>query len=91
MKTLQSLFFACLIAISAFSSVVYADGDVVNINTADAKALATTLKGVGEKKAQAIVDYREQFGAFKAVEELAEVKGIGMATVEDNRRVISLQ
>ncbi len=49
--------------------------DKVNINTANADELGT-LKGVGASKAQAIIDYRTQHGAFKSADELANVKGI---------------
>lgn len=62
----------------------------LNINTADAEALAARLVGVGLVKAQEIVLYREKFGDFVAIEELADVKGIGMATVEKNRHLIAL-
>ncbi|NLC28265.1 MAG: ComEA family DNA-binding protein, partial [Campylobacteraceae bacterium] len=48
----------------------------VNINTANVEELAT-LKGIGEKKAQAIIEYREANGGFKTVDELSNVKGIG--------------
>jgi competence protein ComEA len=61
----------------------------VNINKADI-ALLTTLKGVGEKKAQAIIAYRNEHGPFQSIEELAEVKGIGEAIVNANREIISL-
>ena len=47
----------------------------VNINTADEAALAS-VKGIGEKKAKAIIEYREQNGMFKSVDDLAKVKGI---------------
>lgn len=62
----------------------------VNINTADAAALAAGLTGVGLSRAEEIVRYRETFGPFSSVEELAEVKGIGNATLEKNRAVIVL-
>lgn len=52
----------------------------VDINQADATQLAT-LKGIGPKKAQAIIAYRTAHGAFKTVEELANVKGIGVKAV----------
>jgi len=42
-----------------------------------------TLKGIGLKKAQAIVAYRQQMGAFKSVSELINVKGIGAKTFND--------
>lgn len=62
----------------------------VNINTASAEELATLLNGVGEKKAQAIIEYREQHGEFQSTEQLVEVKGIGPALLERNRSRIQL-
>jgi len=58
----------------------------VNINTADATELAEMINGVGLKKAQEIVRYREQKGPFKTIEDLANIKGIGPATIEKNRQ-----
>lgn len=51
-------------------------GDLVNINTADAEKLAT-LKGIGPALAQRIIEYREQNGTFKTVDEIKNVRGIG--------------
>ncbi len=65
-------------------------GATVNINVADAPTLAAGLKGVGLRRAEDIVRYREQYGPFTTVEQLAEVKGIGDATVETNRSRIAL-
>ncbi len=62
----------------------------VNINSATAAALAEMLVGVGEKKAEAIVTYREANGPFGSKEELMNVKGIGTVTLEKNRKKISL-
>ena len=59
--------------------------DKVNLNTADAATIDRVLLNVGPAKAQAIVDYRKQHGAFHSAEELAMVKGIGLKTVEKNR------
>ena len=59
--------------------------DPVDINTASAETLAAAIHGVGLKRAQAIVQYREQHGAFSTVDQLAEVSGIGAKTVERNR------
>lgn len=57
----------------------------VNINEADAEELASILNGVGMKKAEAIVRYREQNGPFTQVEQLQEVPGIGPTLIEKNR------
>lgn len=59
----------------------------VNLNTANINEL-TALKGIGEKKAQAIIDFREKQGKFTTVEQLADVSGIGPATLEANRDMI---
>lgn len=53
-----------------------AQGDLVNINTADVERLST-LKGIGPALAQRIIDYREQNGAFKTIDEIKNVRGIG--------------
>lgn len=63
----------------------------VDINRASAEQLAQALNGVGQSRAEAIVRYREEFGPFESVEELSEVRGIGMATVQRNRERIRLQ
>jgi competence protein ComEA len=62
----------------------------VNVNTADAQTIANSLNGIGEKKAQAIIAYREKNGDFKTVNSLTEVAGIGEKTVEKNREDILL-
>ena len=81
---LKSLALSLLLATSAHAA------DKVNINTADAAALDAVLVNVGPAKAQAIVDYRKANGAFRSVEQLAMVKGIGLKTVEKNRDRISV-
>ena len=49
----------------------------VNVNTADAKTISDSLSGIGQKKAEAIVKYREEKGPFKTAEDLTNVAGIG--------------
>lgn len=56
----------------------------VSINSASAHELAAVMNGVGLKKAEAIVSYRQQFGPFTELEQLKEVPGIGSALVERN-------
>ena len=63
---------------------------VVNLNTADAQTLTRELKGIGASKARAIVAYREEHGPFSSLDELLEVKGIGVSTLEQNRGKLSL-
>lgn len=64
---------------------------LVNINTADAAALAEKLSGVGVTRAQEIVRYRESYGPFSTLDELLDVKGIGQSTLEANRQRITLE
>jgi len=60
----------------------------LDINAADATAIAAVLEGVGMVKAREIVAYREMYGKFRSIDELVEVQGIGVATVEKNRHRI---
>ena len=62
----------------------------VNINTATATELQKALVGIGAKKAEAIVQYREKNGKFSSVDQLLNVQGIGKATLDKNRTRIQL-
>ena len=63
---------------------------LINLNTADVVTLESELLGIGQTKAQAIVDHRNSNGPFTSVDELLEVKGIGPATLEKNRARLSV-
>lgn len=65
-------------------------GDQVSINSASAQELASALNGVGMKKAESIVSYREKYGPFTQLEQLKEVPGMGNALVERNLAQIKL-
>lgn len=75
----------CLFAFAAWAS------EPVNVNNASAEEIAESLKGIGLSKANAIVAYREENGRFGHVDELVNVKGIGLRTVDQNRGMILLQ
>ena len=62
---------------------------LVNINIASIAEL-TTLPGIGEAKAQKIITYREENGYFKTIEELKNVSGIGDATFEQLKTLITV-
>ena len=64
---------------------------MVNINTANADDLAAGLTGVGPARAEDIIRYREAYGPFTTVEQLTEVKGVGLSTLEKNRARITLE
>lgn len=66
-------------AISSGGNTDESVSGMVNINTADTAALKT-LTGIGEAKAQAILSYREEHGAFSTVEEIMQVPGIKEST-----------
>jgi competence protein ComEA len=83
---MKKLLLTSIASLAFFSQALFA----VNVNTADAAAIAEELNGVGTKKAQAIVDYRTENGNFETIESLTEVKGIGLKTVEKNRENIQL-
>jgi len=83
---MKKLLLTAITSLVLFSQSLFA----VNVNTADAAAIAEELKGVGLKKAQAIIEYRQANGDFKTIESLTEVKGIGLKTVEKNRENIQL-
>lgn len=70
-----------------FASIAAAES--VNINSADAKALAS-LKGVGPAKAAAIIADRDANGPFASVEELDRVRGIGQKTIEINKAMLTV-
>ena len=61
----------------------------IQLNTASVTQLQA-LKGVGQSKAQAIIEYRDKNGGFKSVDELTKVKGIGTKVLKDNKDLLSL-
>lgn len=57
----------------------------IDLNKADVFTLTGSFKGIGKKRAQAIIAYRESHNGFKSIEELAEIRGLGSHFVEVNR------
>lgn len=88
MKSFKIAFQSLLLSLALMGSALAAEK--VNINTADAATIDRVLVNVGPAKAEAIVAYRKQNGAFKSPDQLAQVKGIGLKTVEKNRDRIVL-
>ncbi|MDK0707742.1 ComEA family DNA-binding protein [Clostridium perfringens] len=66
------------------------ENSVININTASKETLMT-LNGIGESKAQAIIDYRDEIGGFKSVDDITNVSGIGEKTLEKIKDKISIK
>jgi len=84
MKWILASLLAFLIALPTWAA------DQVNINTASAEQIAEVLNGVGLSKAEKIVEYRNTNGPFVHIDELVNVKGIGLRTVDKNRDAIVL-
>ena len=66
---------------STNTSVSNSKQGTININTATLEELQT-IKGIGKKKAEAILQYRKEHGAFRTKEDLLQVKGIGKKALE---------
>ncbi|WP_449554238.1 helix-hairpin-helix domain-containing protein [Lelliottia amnigena] len=66
------------------------EGTQVSINSASAEDLAHAMNGVGLKKAQAIIAYRDEYGPFKTIDDLKQVPGIGNSLVERNLTHLTL-
>ena len=84
MKWILASLLTCLLALPLWAA------DQVNINTASAEEIAEALNGVGLSKAEKIVEYRNENGPFVHIDELVNVKGIGLRTVDKNRDAIVL-
>jgi competence protein ComEA len=78
-----------LLALVAFFALSFGAFAAVNLNTATKEEL-DTVKGIGPVKAQAIIDYRNQHGPFKSVDDLKNVKGFGDKTVAKMRSELSV-
>ncbi|MDO6442762.1 MULTISPECIES: ComEA family DNA-binding protein [unclassified Marinobacter] len=84
-------FFATLVLLfSLVTGFAHAQPQVININLADAATLSS-LDGIGNSKAEAIIAYREANGPFETTLDLSNVKGIGARTVEKNAERLSVK
>ncbi|TAL61778.1 MAG: helix-hairpin-helix domain-containing protein [Legionella sp.] len=97
---MKANYFALLLSLSIINLPAYAATPVnpptpvkqtvnaqakIDLNKADLATLVGSFKGIGKKRAEAIIAYRESHAGFKAIEELAEVRGFGQKFVEKNR------
>ena len=85
MKFLLTLLVTCMLASLACAA------EPVNVNTASVEEIAENLNGVGLSKAALIVEYRDANGPFTHADELVNVKGIGVRTVDKNKDMILLE
>ena len=86
----RALALTLLLSTPAFAAGTDSISGVVNVNAATAEELSL-LPGVGPAKAQAIIRYRTEHGAFKRVEDLSQVKGIGDKQLEKIRAHVALE
>ena len=77
-------------AAEAARAATTGSAEKVNINTADAKTLAS-LSGVSRGLAEKIVKYRDEHGPFRKPEDLRRVDGVGNGVLEKNRERISVK
>ena len=87
MKPLRNVLAGLLFSLSV---AAFAEGPI-DINTASAEMLAETIDGVGVRKAEAIIRYREEHGPFSSVDELVEVSGIGPKILERSREKLVVE
>lgn len=88
MPSPKTLLLALLLAFTALSGV--AAVDAIDINRASADQL-TALPGIGDRKAEAIVRYRETNGEFETVDQLIHVKGIGIKLLTGIRDQVAVE
>jgi len=89
-KALLSVIFSMMLIPALVSaSTEFKGTEIVNINKANASALAAYLKGVGPSKAEAIVGYRKSNGSFKKIDDLKNVPGIGDETFKNMKKNVS--
>ena len=81
------LLFSLLMSSSTFvfaqkadEQVVVVNNELINLNTADLKAL-TLLPGIGKTKAAAIVSYRDKNGKFSSLDDLKNIQGLGKKAI----------
>ena len=87
MKLIHSFLLTLILALP----VVGFSAETININTADKETLMAVIKGVGDKKAEAIIQYREKNGPFKSIDELSNVKGIDVGILEKNKDSLTIE
>jgi len=97
MSNVKRLFALCLVVgfMVALVPIVWAQDAQhnpakININTASADQL-TSLKGIGPKYADRIIQFREAHGTFKAAEDIVQIPGIGAKTLEANKDRIIIE
>ena len=87
----MKLFNSILLTLLLSLPVLAFSAESININTADKEALMSVIKGVGDKKAEAIITYRKENGPFKSIDELTNVKGIGQGMIDKHEKMLKVE
>lgn len=90
---ISSLFFPSFSYADEQTATIQQEGVIqsqVNINTATVEELTKVLAGIGNNKAQKIIEYRDNYGPFISIEQLKEVSGIGQSILDKNKGRIVL-
>jgi len=82
--------FVLVLLLFASVAIAYAADKPVDINHATAEELAQSLSGIGPKKAERIVKWREDHGPFPTIDTLLEVPGIGQRTLDKLRHQLTI-
>jgi len=85
----MDIFRKTLLATLIFVPSLLIAGEMININTAGKEALMA-IKGIGEKRAEAIIGWREKHGPFKSVDDLEGIGGIGKSIIDNNRNSLTV-
>ncbi len=95
MKTIGLVIFSCFVINSTAYASPSASHDIphriitqhtkINLNQVDAAHLVHSFKGIGKKRAEAIIQYRKTHGAFHSIMELSKVRGFGPTFVHKHR------
>ncbi|MHC8440707.1 MAG: ComEA family DNA-binding protein [Candidatus Eutrophobiaceae bacterium] len=88
---MKKMITAILFCLAMSTGILAMEGQKVNINTADQESLVKMIRGVGERRAAAIILYRKEYGDFKSIEDLAKVKGVSTSIIEKNREVLIIE
>jgi competence protein ComEA len=88
---MKTTLLSSIIASVLLSTTLSVFASPININTATAEQIADSLKGIGKSRAELIVSYRENNGAFTSPEQIVEVKGVGLATFNKNKADILIK
>jgi len=90
LRTISFFIFAALVLAIVMPGIAVGEDQKININQADTKELCK-LDGIGPKRAEDIIKYREANGPFQKTDEITLVKGVGKKIFEANKDKICVK